>query len=698
MFDTEDIRQAPVRRHRDYKGLGHRPDALRRWDAKEFIAWDGEGTRVDEPTRYMVHGFEAGYQFADGTFQHRFTERYIAQPQPYVLLANSKGERITNESGLSTKACFEFLLDTKKRYPNSIFVGFGFNYDINQMLRDVPDDYLWQIHDTGHTTIGPYTIKWVPRKSLNVTHYDGRKVIIYDVFGYFGKAFLQVCEKYLGKNDPGLSTIDVGKAHRAVFEWAELDDFIIPYNNTELDMLVRIMNKVREDLHNVEVNPSQWHGPGAVAGKVLGNFSVPVAREIPGVVLDKAQYAYAGGWFEHFKLGRHDRPVYEYDIHSAYPAAAIHLPDLSKGHWEYCESLEPESFGVWNISYDSPYDRSDNRPQPLYCRSKNGSVSHPTHVTGWYWTPEACLVPDSVRGGWVFRPATGDRPFAFIEAMYDQRRLFITQGNPAERALKLILNSIYGKLAQTVGYDEERNEPPRWHQLESAGYITSYTRARIYNAILQSPESIIAVETDAVFSTVPLDLPLSDKLGDWELKLHNEITYLQSGFYYAIEPDGEVICRYRGMDRDPETKQPAGLPYEDVLDILRLKTGFPNRESPRLYTSMTRFIALGLGLRTQSVWRSWERTDKGVNIDGNPRYSKRYHSGIECAQCQSYVTMYDGMHPMSIGGHSGQSYARSLPWRHTPEWYLEADALDIDEWCEMNPDWRDYGQDMDRWQ
>ena len=287
-------------------------------------------------------------------------------------------------------------------------------------------------------------------------------------------------------------------------------------------------------------------------------------------------------------------------------------------------------------------------------------------------------------------------------------------GNSAERALKLILNSLYGKTAQTVGgilehpkgecspdrYCIHIKAPPKWHQLEYAGYITSHCRAKIYQAMQLNPSAIIAAETDAVFSKEPLDLPLTDNLGDWELKEYKSIVYLQSGFYYADtgeEPpadtpieatstDGTLIkCRFRGLDSDRDTKQPVGLPYRLVLDHLHKPVRPLARKTPALHSDATRYIGLGLGLRTASTWRSWETVPKAISIDGNRRSNKRFHLRQHCPNCLDGDTLYDSLHPLRIGGYEGKSYARKLPW---------IDELEL----EMEDDMREFGWDVDRFQ
>lgn len=673
-------------KRRDYTGAGHRATALRGWDAREFIGWDGEGIQVNEPLDWGKGVYEDGDNIL-------ISPQRKAKPQPYVLLANSKGQYITNGGGLSTEGCLEMILTVKEQFPKSIFVGFSFNYDVNQMLKDLHPAYLQALHETNETAYKDYHIKWLPRKSFYVRNAK-RSAIIYDVFGFFQTSFLQTCKEYLGEDDPELDIIARGKAAREAFTWEEMDDFILPYCLTELSMLVRVMNQLRADLHDADMDPGQWHGPGAIAAKAFANNNVPISREIPEDVLDASQFAYAGGRFEPFWMGRCPHPVYEYDIRSAYPAAATHLPDISDGYWEHTLRFQPGSFGIWHCHYRGSYGTGDkaNRPQPLFCRSETGTISYPLETDGWYWTPEAELVPNTVEEGWIFRPYADTRPFAFIEGMYEQRRLLREQGSSTQRALKLCMNSIYGKTAQCIGHTDE---PPRWHQLEYAGYITSYVRAMIYRAIVLSPDTILAVETDAVFSTVPLDLDIGTGLGQWERKEYDEICYLQSGLYYALTPD-KLVCKSRGMDTDRETKQPDGLPYWAVCDHLRERVGSVMGEAPPLFTRTTRYVGLGLGLRTDSVWRSWEKKSRTIRINSGPRDGKRYHLASRCELCLSGQNMYDQMHPMRIGGHSGKSYARSIPWRCVGG--VAGVDLDAEEWCEMNPEYKDYGEDIDKWQ
>jgi DNA polymerase type B, organellar and viral len=657
-LETEGIRK--TKRRSDYKGgRRHRPLETQ-WDRQEFIGWDGEGTQPqighEERKSFTKKDERTGRTIQVHVPNPK--EKLDSVPQPYVLFGNSKGEQIINEQGLGTKECFELLLNSKQKYPESIFVGFSINYDVNQMLADLPMRCLKQIYKTNSTWWQGYKLQWYPGKWFYIKH-KNRRVKLFDIFGFFQSSFLVACEKYLGTDHPLFLRMKEGKTQRSTFTFDQLD-YMIKYYHSELQLLVELMTALRTDLHNADIHLSSWHGPGAIAGKVFQQFNIKQAMaECPKEVNDAAQYAYAGGRFEQFYCGRYSDIVYEYDINSAYPSAIRNLPNLSNGYWESVSRFEPGSFGIWYCDYNGKIKSGrQNLPQPLFCRNKNSLITYPYQTRGWYYTPEASHVIDSVQQGFVFRE-DGEKPFSFVEEMYERRKEYKSQGISTERALKLALNSMYGKMAQRIGFIDDKK--PTWHQLEWAGYITSYTRAKIYEAVLQQPDAIIAIETDAVFSTKPLTLPISTNLGDWEESLFDEITYLQSGFYYGIERgSGRIICKYRGLDKDPDSQFPRNLNYDVVLRHLKHAGKHRGRGFP-LRSTTTRFNGLGITLNTHAIWRAWETNSRSLAIGGDEKGSKRTH-GTRCYKCDEGANMYETLHPCRINGYSGDSHKHILPW------------------------------------
>jgi len=222
-------------------------------------------------------------------------------------------------------------------------------------------------------------------------------------------------------------------------------------------------------------------------------------------------------------------------------------------------------------------------------------------------------------------------------------------------ALKLLLNSLYGKMAQRVGWDKKKKRPPKWHQLEWAGWVTSYTRAKLYRAMLMAGEGLIGVETDAVFSTKRLDLDVGTALGQWDETIYDEIVYLQSGFYFVRNGDNWK-AKYRGFDKD-------SIHLQDVLEYLQEIRFDESRLAPAFEGTTTRFVGMGAAFMSQNAdrWRVWETTERALRVGSD---GKRVHVTPFCHACRDQITPYDKFHNLSVAKPSGgSSHPHEIPWK-----------------------------------
>lgn len=536
-------------------------------DEKPFIAWDGEGID-DDPSRPSV--------------------------QNYVLFGCS----VPNESGepkyvlrahaLSTVECLDLILQVEEENPDAIHVGFGFDYDVNQILKDLNHQQLITLRKTGFIRWHGYLIEHRPHKWFRVMAGQYREksgqrryrrtATIYDVHSFYGSSFEKAIDKFLPTDPVARRIVAEGKAGRGNFRYEELDTRVTTYWWEEIQLLQQLVINLRTLCLSVDVHLEDWHGPGAIASYYMKKYHIDdhMDRELRDEIIDASAAAYAGGRFELFKVGRANRPVYSADINSAYPYHLTHVPSLRNGTWKHVEEFDPNepmptgTIGVYHIArvgVKSAFHRAPDgtiptqyidttSAQPLFFRTKQNCMHYPTVVEGWYWDPEAELVwnDPAVKfvEAWIYTTDDVVYPFAWVADIYAQRNRLKAEKNPAEYILKLAINSIYGKLAQRVGYDEEKMTAPRWHQLEWAGHLTSATRAQLYRAAKQADDqdALIAVETDGIYSLVPLDVPESDTLGDWKCTVYKDMAYIQNGVYMYEMYDEGWKFKYRGLDRD----------------------------------------------------------------------------------------------------------------------------------------------------
>ncbi len=591
--------------------------------SKPFIAWDGEG-------------------WTDNDGEHR-----------YMYMANSLGQYIEAPQ-LATRDCLDFLARVGAEYPDAIHVIYGGGYDVTHWLRDM--HYQWRdtLVDFGEVAWNNYRLKYVPNKWFTLsTRVDDQKVsiTIWDVMTFYQSSFIKAL------SSRGLSVPDdvvAGKAGRNTFTYDDLD-FIHTYTGHELRLLVELCETLRSEFADADIPLEKYHGPGAVANAVMKQKRISMhKREETFETEMLCRKAYFGGRFEPFQVGHHDGPVFQADKRSAYPHNIAQLPSLRDSWWEKVDSYVPGEIGIYRCTY-----HHDNimKPHPIPWRAHTGAVGFPSHVDEvWLWNWEA--VHATTHEGYILHCPHGDeKPFDFVREHYQTRQEWKALGRGGQWALKLAMNSLYGKMAQRTGSHEG---PPKYHQLAWAGMVTSMTRAQLWDAISLDPASVIAVETDSVTSTRRLDgLTYSTQLGDWELEEYDWITYLQSGVYWTNKGRNLKI-KTRGISAGE-------LTHDKVLEYLA------GDQSKPLVTSIRRFI--GITNPQRQHYGQWIDIPRDVALSTG---GKRIHMPAECESCRQELTLDTALHEcipnMSLG--HGPSTPHSLPWRDSDYDYQDDDTLD----------------------
>ena len=253
-----------------------------------------------------------------------------------------------------------------------------------------------------------------------------------------------------------------------------------------------------------------------------------------------------------------------FDIASAYPAQIAQLTSMEGAKWVYRKNPSREEIEqsnmlsmfrveTYNFRFDLPF-------YPFPFRTKNGAIMFPANVKGVYmrddvvaafkWFDEfdrqgrlcnRLIHPEGpeirVTEAMFFVPGTDEKPFAFVQELFELRASIVANDEDDVRGviLKLAINSIYGKLAQSVG---RKGYPPPFASPWMAAAITAGTRRMLIEAALTAPDSIVCFATDGIITTKPLEVfvPPSKTLGHWEHKeaKHGGV-FVQSGVYAVIK-------------------------------------------------------------------------------------------------------------------------------------------------------------------
>jgi hypothetical protein len=384
-----------------------------------------------------------------------------------------------------------------------------------------------------------------PRRRLYIEYrpfgdrFEQRKILdIHDV----GSAFTGSFEKVIDTWQPALSRVERmvikhGKRARTKGFPGWPDSRIEWYSEAECiagARTVRLLLETITEVSAVTIKPTRLFGSGSVAGEINQHHKVARRTEthVDPVVDLIATMTYFGGLIETPVLGRVVGQVEEDDFCSAYPSFASKLPCMRNGHgrWEHSKGephVSRETLGHvragWSVQALST--------GPFVIRLIDDRVVAPLNADN-VWVTMAEYQAASERFGpdiyayeawWWVPECDCPPPFAWMIPFYVEREKIKTRMkgcsgsewlalNCRQEAIKLILNSAYGKLAQ------RRPTLGKYTNLHYASHITGSTRAALRSrtwALEDAGFTVVYQHTDGIrYLGDPCVLDHGTHLGD----------------------------------------------------------------------------------------------------------------------------------------------------------------------------------------
>ncbi len=386
-----------------------------------------------------------------------------------------------------------------------------------------------------------------------------------DTGSYFQAPFLTVIHPDNWADDKPCTleeyeTIQIGKGNRDATVTGTDTTYYADmqrYNTLENRVLARAMTILDKGFRSagVKLNVSEYYGPGQAVQRWL-DIQVKSGRwlshkqiesVVPGWALEAFRDAYYGGRFEIAIHGHIPTPVTERDIVSAYPDAMRRLPCLCSSYGWSWGDVEPPSDADIVLLYGR-FHGSNSRLGGLPLRTKQGRILYPHHTAGWYLQSEveaahtAGLIDSWEVRRWVAYKQQCDHepPLTELATLFTLRQS-VGKATPYGVALKLLLNSCYGKFAQSIG-------TPKYANPVYASMITSHTRTLILDAIAKHPDkadAVAMIATDGIYFLSPHPEPTGSKLGDWEQDIRRNMCLMKPGVYWddATRQGGKFKAR-----------------------------------------------------------------------------------------------------------------------------------------------------------
>jgi hypothetical protein len=509
-----------------------------------------------------------------------------------IGLSDGRAFRLNSLAGVAD--FFSHFLTARKTY----FFAWNADYDIQALLKYFPKNYLTLLLKGV-----PVLMKFKPRKDedfepvdINIRYVKGKYLqfdhnYIFDAYQYYGTSLKAAAKKYLpegeGKLDFDAAMITEGNIDTPEVTEYCLRDALIAHKLYNL-----FFAALPDKLKGTKPISNAFYSWVFFRNELNANKPKKAAN-------DYFRNAYHGGRFEIYERGAFGK-LYVYDINSAYPFEISQLRTLAGATYVNDPRYDPDAtYSIYKIRVDI----KDKFVSPLLWKNKTLCCFPVGNYEGYVTKGEFEAVkewrPEILEG---YHIHTGrEKPFeAKIAELYHARK---TSGFPLP--YKIILNSLYGKTgasvekwikAEDIGEDipvidymeKDGTAYVKYEDIAKSNFIyaseiTARTRLRLYELVKKYPSKVVMVNTDSVVSKVPLDLPLSDRLGDWKREVWDEAYVIGSGVYF-YRIGGVWYGKYRGF------------PFKEsvVKDILG-----------RIFQTRTAYVSFNVKKRysIQEAWR-----------------------------------------------------------------------------------------------
>lgn len=473
---------------------------------------------------------------------------------------------------------FRQIFDWLSRF-SARFMAYNMDFDARALLKFLPQSVWLELYRAESAQWRGLTLVYKPSRYFLIRDKAAdRSVAIYDTAVHFQKSLAVASKELLGsagakKQVPKSWYKDMGARLRD----KRTRDKLLDYALTDAEACRDLWRELDRQFRGLGIPDKALDhpvSPGAISAAYFGerfNFDLPIGANWT------AKRAYAGARIEVFRRGRFNR-VWIYDINSAYPYQLSKCPDPRELDFVRTDGERDDAqYSVYKVLVKIPPS----------CKIPPITVFHPKESMrifpcgkfhAWITGPEMKLL---ARRGWLediefgYHLVGERKPW-----LTDLPRLYQMRKDRPEiaQALKLVLNSAYGKLAQL----DKRNSDTgaidattrvmggrfvrKVEALASttnffvAAYVTAGTRLQIWEILNRYPDQVILAATDGVMLTRPLErdrFKIGKGLGQWSLKSACARAVVVGAGVYAVYDGRDVEERIRGYRMDGMTLREA---------------------------------------------------------------------------------------------------------------------------------------------
>lgn len=424
-----------------------------------------------------------------------------------------------------------------RKYQNCNLVAYNLKYDQGAFIQHLPRTKLNHLRELDICTYKGFIYKVIVNKALSIR--KGSHIChMFDMLGFYKHSLPKgmsakldnVANYYLNASKDKIDRIDFTPQY-VRYHWDEIARYCIK----DAELVQRLGELIIAKFEEFDVYPKKLYSTAYISYRYfVTHCKYPIVKRYwdnDRDVLKMAMLSFQGGKFEVTKKYYGD--LWEYDIISAYPAQIENLADITQARIEYSKVYRKSAYYGFvdctiNIGFDFYSPSVVNRNG--VCMYPIGKFRRVITKTEYEYLTVNGINIKIHNAIWLYI----DRkvyPFREeIRKLVAHKQALKKNGKPLDiHTIKIFLNSLYGKFVQLVDQKICWKASACWNPIYGS-IITSNVRC-IISEMQQTYPSIIAVHTDSIISTKPLEFPESGKLGDMVLECSGKGAVLGSGIY-----------------------------------------------------------------------------------------------------------------------------------------------------------------------
>jgi hypothetical protein len=251
--------------------------------------------------------------------------------------------------------------------------------------------------------------------------------------------------------------------------------------------------------------------------------------------------SYEGGKFEITARGSFD--AHEYDLTSAYPYEISNLIDISNATIEYSNKYIPSPpYGFLRVIINNPgYHLPCGIMQKGVRIYPNGTYETTITKQEYEYLKELSISPKIMEAVY-FHVEQRHYPYRnIIDTLYKLKSAYKNKDTMLYNVTKIIQNSFYGKMAQCITLPDKSIRLGSGFNPIYASVITANTRIKVCRIQNKLKDQCLAVHTDSVITTCPINLKNSG-LGEFEHVVSGKAIIIACGMYQINNQ-----CAFKGF-------------------------------------------------------------------------------------------------------------------------------------------------------